>query len=458
MVAIAAWGALAFGAVYPWGYGPLACAAAVAGSIGLFTAEGRRRIPVDVALALGLLSGAVLLQTIPLPRSVLAQISPASTAILAQYEVGFAIPGASAWHALSIDPRRTFTGLALLACLGTFWLGLTVMLGERMILRIVRSVIVLGVLIAVIGIVAPGRDTGKVYGFWQPQSAAMSFGPFVNRNHYAGWMLMSIPLGVGYLIALLASRIETAPRSWRDRMMWLSTPAANGVILVGFALTVMTLSVLMSLSRSGIACLVPGLLVFGGFASRRLLVRSKRAIAAGCLALVATGCVGWVGADRIGGRFAEFGTHGLGGRANVWRDATTIARAFPIAGSGLDTFGVAMLFHQTTQVEELYAEAHSDYLQLVAEGGVLLAVPVLVLILVTTREVRRRFRERRDTVTMYWVRAGAVTGLLTIALQEIGEFSLQMPGNAALLCVLAAIALHRPSHSRAAAPRLVTYA
>jgi O-antigen ligase len=332
------------------------------------------------------------------------------------------------------------------------------MLGERMILRIVRSIAALGVLIAVIGIVTLWSTsvTGKVYGFWQPQSAAMPFGPFVNRNHYAGWMLMSIPLGVGYFIALLVPHVGMGARSWRDRLMWLSTPSANGVFLVGAALTVMTLSVMMSLSRSGIACLALGLLGLASFASRKLLARSRRALAVLSLSLVATGCVGWVGADKIGGRFAEFGAEGLGGRANAWRDASAIARDFPIAGTGLDTFGAAMLVYQTTHLEELYAEAHNDYLQVAAEGGLLVGLPAIALMLLTAREVRRRFREQRDSVTLYWIRAGAVTGLLTIALQEISEFSLQMPGNAALFCILAAIALHRPSRSHSIPPRLVT--
>lgn len=59
------------------------------------------------------------------------------------------------------------------------------------------------------------------------------------------------------------------------------------------------------------------------------------------------------------------------------------------------------------------------------------------------REVRRRFSEANDEETTYWIRAGAVTGLVAIGLQEVGEFSLQMPGNALLFTVLAAIAIHQ---------------
>jgi hypothetical protein len=56
--------------------------------------------------------------------------------------------------------------------------------------------------------------------------------------------------------------------------------------------------------------------------------------------------------------------------------------------------------------------------------------------------VRRRFIEE-TSVRTYWLRVGAVTGLTAIALQETVDFSLQIPGNAALFAVVCAIALHQ---------------
>jgi hypothetical protein len=54
--------------------------------------------------------------------------------------------------------------------------------------------------------------------------------------------------------------------------------------------------------------------------------------------------------------------------------------------------------------------------------------------------VRRRLRE--DVGSIWWIRMGAVTGLLAIAVQSLVEFSLQMPGNAAMFAVLCGVALH----------------
>ncbi len=70
-----------------------------------------------------------------------------------------------------------------------------------------------------------------------------------------------------------------------------------------------------------------------------------------------------------------------------------------------------------------------------------LAAVVLVAIFFLGREIRRRFRENADDPTTYWIRVGATTGLVAIAFQELVEFSLQMPGNATLFAVVAAIAI-----------------
>ena len=63
------------------------------------------------------------------------------------------------------------------------------------------------------------------------------------------------------------------------------------------------------------------------------------------------------------------------------------------------------------------------------------------------RDLRNAMRDQRGS-TEWWLRAGAVTSLVAIAIQESVEFSLQMPGNAALFAVVCALALQRTPASR----------
>ena len=127
-------------------------------------------------------------------------------------------------------------------------------------------------------------------------------------------------------------------------------------------------------------------------------------------------------------------------RVEIWADSWRLARKFPITGSGLNTFGSAMLVHQTVDLNEHLAQAHNDYLQLLAEGGALVCIPAALAIVVVASTVRRRFRGVPVESPDYWIRVGAVTGILAIALQEAADFSLQMPGNAVLFVLLLSLA------------------
>jgi len=96
----------------------------------------------------------------------------------------------------------------------------------------------------------------------------------------------------------------------------------------------------------------------------------------------------------------------------------------------------------------MYAQAHNDYLQLAAEGGALVAIPAVAAVIVVCLGLRRRLTSGMDDEVTAWVRIGAVAGLAGIAAQSLIEFSLQMPGNAALFVVLLAIAMHRSRGGR----------
>ena len=93
--------------------------------------------------------------------------------------------------------------------------------------------------------------------------------------------------------------------------------------------------------------------------------------------------------------------------------------------------------------DNFWEEAHNDYLQVAAEGGIIGAAVAILAILVIATEISRRFRDSTSRSSR-WIRLGAVAGILAIGFQELGEFSLQIPGNAAMFAVLVGIALHSP--------------
>lgn len=456
LVLTLAWGALSFGAVYPWAYWPLLAALSILGCWGLFRPiDSRREANKPVALGLSLLAAAVILQLVPVSQQTLLAVSPAADSFLRQYDVGYAVMlanGETVAHPFSIEPSRTRLGLTLLFAFSVFLLGLTRSLDGNNLRRLLPDLIMLGVVLAMIGIIQKPLFTGKIYGFWTPSVGPVlyapgggPFGPFVNRNHFAGWMLMALPMAIGYFGGIVARGMQGVRHGWRERLVWFASRDANHAVLVGFAIILMALSLTLTLSRSGIACFMVALALSGAGVLRREAGWSKRAVVIIFLVTIATLSVSWAGIEAIAARF-ELINQTLEGRLFAWQDALRIFEAFPATGTGLNTYGTATLLYQTFAIDKFhFAEAHNDYLQFLAEGGLLLTVPALILIGLFVREVRHRFREDLDDRMGYWLRLGSVTGLIAISLQEIVEFSLQMPGNAALFTLLCGIALRKAS-------------
>ena len=442
-LALVAWGVLAFGAVYPWAFVPLFLGGAALGCVMLLR---RKDTGTDalMALALALLVAAVGLQLMPVPVSSIRWISPETDVVLRRYAVGY--PASRNAYPLSIEPRATVLGLAAAGALSALLLGLVRALTREDTLQIARGVSVLGVVVAVVGVAQKAMWNGKIYGFWTPIEAGDSFGPFVNRNHFAGWTLMALPLAIGYFCARVARGMRQIQPGRRNRLIWFSSADASETILVGFFVVIMALALTLTMSRSGMLGLVAALVISGWFVARRQATGSRRVIVAGYLMFVALVAAGWAGFDRIAARFTESGAAEAGGRLGIWGDTWRLAGRFPIVGTGLNTYGVATLFYQTAEPTKRFTEAHNDYLQLLAEGGALVCIPAALAILAVAWTVHRRFREVPVESSDYWIRVGALTGVLAIAVQEVSDFSLQMPGNAVLFVVLLGIAARDRGH------------
>ena len=117
-------------------------------------------------------------------------------------------------------------------------------------------------------------------------------------------------------------------------------------------------------------------------------------------------------------------------------------RDFWLTGTGAGTYETVMLVYQRSPLEVRFNQAHNHYLQLAAEGGVLLLLPLLMAGRAYARDAAAAMRS--DTSGMYFVRAGACCGLAGAAAQSLWETGLTTPANALLGAVLAAIVIHAP--------------
>jgi O-antigen ligase len=443
LIGALAWGALLFGAVYPWAYWPLAVACAAIGVQGIvFTRAWHNHRIRTLTFGLGAVALTVGVQTVDLPYAIVTSLSPNLDRFFREYSIAYQPPP---FHSLSIDPGATLVALGLFIALSIFLIGLTCAIRYTSFEWLLNQIMGIGLALAVIGVVQKALIDPMqplVYGFWKPQDGGNPFGPFINRNHFAGWMVMALPLVAGYSCAVMAATWRPQA-SWGARLRWLTTVEASQIVPAMFCALLMGMALALTGSRSGIASFGVAMMVFGFFAVRRFKASRTRLLVAGYLLLILVGAIVWAGTDMALVRFLSARADSPG-RILAWRDAWTIASDFSWVGTGIGTFGKAMLVYQTASRPWMYVQAHNDYLQVLAEGGVLVGVPVAVVIGLIVAGIRRRLAANGDSPLIWWVRVGAIAGLAGIAAQSLVEFSLQMPGNAVLFVVLLAIAMHRP--------------
>jgi O-antigen ligase len=440
-----AWGVVLFGGVYQWVYTPLLAAAAITGAYGWWSAPPRHREPVrGVVGALLVTACVVAVQLVPLPVAILTRVSPLTDAVARQFDLIYAASQAATGtelHPISIVPAATMKGLAFFLALGVFLAGATAMMPRVRVKWLILRIAGLGLVMALFGIVQRGTFNGKLYWVWTPiNTAGNAFGSFVNRNHFAGWMLMAAALTAGYVCALMVQHGPRRSLSWRQRIGSMSSSDANRLLFASCALAVMVLSIVWTLSRSGISAFAIATGVLMVLVSARFRGR-RRIVTVTFLLVVVVFAISWRGVDTVYDWFSRTST--LEWRFELWRDTAAIIRDFRWFGTGLNTYGASTLIYPMTDITRHAKEAHGDYVQILSEGGIVLAAAAAFLAVQVGRAIRAAFAQSQSA-SLYWVRAGATLGLIAIAIQELTDFSLQMPGNAVLFVLLAAIAMHRP--------------
>jgi O-antigen ligase len=419
-------GPLLAGAVHEPVFIPLLAGSAAAGIAAHLRARGGREgSPLPGGRLLLALHALLLVQLVPLPPAVLRAVSPGSFSF---YNDPLLVP-LTAWRPITVSPPDTLRGLAFLAAFSLLFLAVFREMAEGVWRRrLLLTVVGVGVAITTVAFLqAMSPEPLKIYGLWHPHWDWGVFGPYVNRNHFAGYLVMAAPLAIGFALEAL-SRLRAA---WeRRRRGWLLLGEAEGSAVMRWSSVVMLIvaGLLASKSRGGVSAFAFATLLLP-LASRR---RRRTALAAALL--VGLG-VAWIGLGDIVAAFAARGIRGS--RLDLWRDMLPMVPRFPVFGVGWNAFATAYPWYQTVWKTDWIGEAHNDYLQVLLDGGLVGAALVAGLLAVVFRgALGRAGRSPLDL--------GILGALLGFALHELVDFNGQIPANAATGIALAALAVKPP--------------
>jgi O-antigen ligase len=423
----------------------LGLAAAAALSNPRRTFGGRSPAPL-IDLAIAAVVAAVAVQLVPLPAGLLAWLSPHEETVRREVDLLAGWRGLASWRPLTIEQRATTIALATVVLAGLTYrtaLGVFAAGGVRSWCRLLAR---LGALAAIVAAVQRAIDPRALLGVVRVSGVELPFGAFVNRNHFAAWLLMVLMVSGGYLIA--HARIHAAAaRDWRGRIREVLD---SGGLLTAVSLGAILLVLLLTLSRSAAIGLGAAAVTSWLLARDRVELGPRPWLTlAGFAGVGLLAFVLFVDIDQWSARLSSTAVE-VGrpqNRLAIWRETLPMVRDFWLTGTGAGTYGTGILLYQESRIwiPHLqgwmhFNQAHSQYLQVAAEGGVLVGAPALAGLLALAFAVVRAVR--RDRGEIFWVRVGAASGLAGLAAQSVWETALRMPANAVLGAALVAVALH----------------
>jgi O-antigen ligase len=233
------------------------------------------------------------------------------------------------------------------------------------------------------------------------------------------------------------------------------------MVAYGLALIPMSLALILSGSRGGILsvmCLLPFvvLVVLGQKSSH---IESSKwsnvrmiAVRVGLIVLLVTAAITavvYVGGERLTSKLgsveAELDRSTADSyvlRSSTWRATLKLIADHPIAGSGFGGYWIAITRYHTSSGEIAPQEAHNDYLELIAGGGLLGLVIAGWFVIEVIKAVRRKLKVGNPHMRCVYI--GAMAGMAAVSIHSLVDFGLHIPINAMILMSLIAIVIANP--------------
>jgi O-antigen ligase/tetratricopeptide (TPR) repeat protein len=375
-------------------------------------------------------------QLVPLPAALVRVLSPGT---YRAYMEGIGITEPVGWITLSLQKKATLREFFRFTGYFAFYVVTVQLLSRKEFLRkTVNVIIIFSFLFAFEAMLQKILGNDRIFWIRKLTGGGTPFGSFVNRNHYAGLMEMVFPV---VLAVFLYYKPRVGYGTIRERLSeLLQRKETNFYILAGFAALLISISVFLTLSRSGIVVLCLSMVFFGASLAAMKRSRKRGMIIAGLFSLLVVS-VAWFGWGPIFQRFSMLADAGMDldyVRPQIWKDSLGMFRDFPLTGTGFGSFFAVYPKYRTWTGPGFADHAHNDYLELITDGGATAFLLVGWFLLVLFAKAYGRFRLRKDPYSVYLF-LGSLTGMMALLMHSFTDFNMHIGSNGLYFFFLAGL-------------------
>jgi O-antigen ligase len=329
-------------------------------------------------------------------------------------------------YTISLDPSQTqvasFKGLAYF-CL--MLLSLLLVTSGKRIKKLIIVMVLSGTFQAVYGSLQALSGNAESWVFNVPNSI-IATGSFIYKNHFANFLLLTLSMGVGLLVANLShEKLDSS----RAKLRQFISNLLHGKAVLRIALALMVIGLVMSRSRMGNAAFFISMTGTGLFAFFYFKERSKNlTILLISLFVIDTFILGsWFGLDKVKNRIEQTSlSQETRDEVNVY--GLELIKKYPLTGTGAGSFYTVFPMVQGEDITLYYDHAHNDYLQFTVEYGIPVTLSLALMVLLSLWQCIYTMRKRKNHL-LKGIAFGCMMAIIGMLIHISVDFNLQAPAN-----------------------------
>jgi O-antigen ligase len=389
--------------------------------------------------------GYLALYLVPMPLDLMAHISPATAAM---HRETLAFDGGRRTLALEAHAAQAHL-LKSVAYVSGFVVTLLLVNSRERARQLVFVLVVFALFMAVYAILMH-LNAVRITWFGSPMfHGDVAKGTYFNRNHLAGYLEMTLALGIGLLIADLRDRQARNLRQFvRNFLEWIFSPKMR----LRLMLCVMVIALVSTRSRMGNTAFFASLMIAGiiGIAFSRYATRGTVVLLVSLMAIDVFIVGSWFGVEQLAQRIENtsivrqevliLDTQSVEERLDATVSTMAMIKDFPLTGVGPGAWSVVFPKYRTEDVMPGFFEyAHNDYAQMAAEFGAIGFLWLGAIVVISFLVAIMAHAKRRDPL-MRGLSFASIMGILSIMIHSSVDFNLQIPANTMYFMVLLALA------------------
>lgn len=261
-------------------------------------------------------------------------------------------------------------------------------------------------------------------------------GTFINRNHFAGYLEMTLAIGLGLLIANLET---TKANTWREHLRRLTKTFLGPKIQVRVCLALMVIGLILSHSRMGNTAFFASMMIAGAV-GLLLFRKSGRGVVMlfSSLIIIDIFLMGtFFGIDKLQDRIEQTNVK-QEQRIDAAILTLDIIKDYPIAGTGFGTFYTAFPHYRNEKISIFYDHTHNDLAEFTSDLGIVGVTP-LALIWLLSFYYAIMVQVKRRSQLMKAMGFAATMAMIAIFIHSWSDFNLQISANAVTFMIILAL-------------------